>query len=164
MAHDNNLLAGAIAQAVEGVPGVVEVYPSVVARISRGILGTVENVAAGLQGKSGTASVEPPRVTVSGEGTDQKIAVHIGTDATVATPDVARAVYATVAALAPAEATIEVQVSRIEWPLPAPTESPKLAASVDVAESVAGSTGAGTDRSRISHIPAAIDSGAQTEA
>jgi hypothetical protein len=159
MAHDNDVLAGVIARAVEDVPGVVEVYPTVAARISRGVLGTVENVAAGLQGKSGVSPLTPSLVSVSGEGSDQRIDVHIGTDATVATPDVARAVYDVVAALAHAEATIEVQVSRIEWPIVAATESPLRAASVDVAESVAASPVTTTDRSGAGHITAAIDSG-----
>lgn len=163
MAHDNQTLADVIARAVEDVPGVVEVYPSVVARISRGILGTVENVAAGLHGKSGTSSLEPPRVAVSGEGADQKIDVHIGTDATVATPDVARAVFDVVAALAHPHAAIDVQVSRIEWPIPAATESPKLAASVDVAESVAASAPPVAGRPGPGTVAAAIESGTNTE-
>jgi len=164
MSQETDLLAGVIAQAVEGVPGVVEVYPSVVARISRGVLGTVENVAAGLRGKSPTSSVEPPRVAVSGEGPDQKIDVHIGTDATVAAPDVARAVYTVVAALVHPEATIEVQVSRIEWAMPAATASPKFAASVDVAESVAASTATADGRLGTVRVTAAIDSGTKSEA
>jgi len=164
MAQETDVLAGAIAQAVESVPGVVEVYPSVAARISRGILGTVENVAAGLRGKSGSSSIEPPRVSVSGEGADQTIDVHIGTDAAIATPDVARAVYDVVAALVHADARIEIQVSRVEWPIPGHTDSPKRAASVDVAESVASSTTINTGRSGAGHVPAAIDAGAQTEA
>lgn len=164
MAQDTDVLAREIALAVEGVTGVVEVYPSVVARISRGILGTVENVAAGLHGKSGTSSLEPPRVALSGAGADQKIDVHIGTDATASTPEVARAVYAVVAALADTGATIEVQVSRIEWPVAALTESSKLAASIDVAESIAASAGASTDRPGAGRATAAIDSGTRTEA